>query len=101
MHALHTRAVSPPIPRGPGLWSITLQVAAEDEVVLWGLLLGEDGLCSAHGERDRPGRVVLVTPESQRARLEAWVDEISGELPSLRRELDEPRLATPAKLREA
>lgn len=83
MHALHTAAVSPPIPSGPGLCTVTLRVAAEDEVVLWGFLLGEDGLASAHGDRHTPGRVVLVTTESQRARLEAWVTAIAAELPSL------------------
>jgi len=74
-------ALTPP-PLGPGLVSVSLRIDPEDEVVLWGFLLGDDGLASAHGDRD--GVVVLLTTESRAAELHAWLEAIAPELPSLR-----------------
>jgi hypothetical protein len=83
---LHTPAVSASVPLGLGLVAVTLRIAPEEEGILWGFLLGEEGLASAHGERAEPGRVVLLTTASQARHLEAWLSEVSPELPSLRRE---------------
>lgn len=91
MHLLHTSTtplslVHPPI--GPGLVAFELDIDPEDEVVLWGFLLGDDGLASAHGDTPagtEPRRVVLLTTESRARELDAWIDEVAPELPSLRR----------------
>jgi hypothetical protein len=91
---LHTRAVPPPIPTGPGLFGLALRIAPGDEVLLWGFLLGEEGLASAHGRLDDPGRVVLVTTDCQRGRLRDWLAEIALELPSI--ELEPGALAVGA-----
>jgi hypothetical protein len=69
-------------PTGPGLVSISLRIDPEDEVVLWGFLLGDDGLASAHGDHD--GTVMLLTTESRASELHAWLEDIGPELPSLR-----------------
>lgn len=71
---------SPPL--GPGLVRISLRIARQDEVVMWGFLLGDDGLASAHGGED--GVVVLLTTQSRAAELHAWLEAIAPELPSLR-----------------
>lgn len=79
--------VHPPI--GPGLVAFALSIAPEDEVVLWGFLLGDDGLASAHGETravgTEPRQVVLLTTESRATELDSWIDAVAPELPSLRR----------------
>ena len=83
---LHTPGMSVSVPLGHGLVAVALRIAPDEEGILWGFLLGEDGLASAHGERAEPGRVVLLTTASQAGQLEAWLAEVSAELPSLRRE---------------
>lgn len=84
MHSLHTRPVRYDVPLGPDLFAVTVAIDERDEVVLWGMLLGEEGLASVHGDRATPGRVVLLTPRARAADLLAWLTDVAPELPSLR-----------------
>jgi hypothetical protein len=69
----------PMIPSGEGLALRRLRIADEDVVRLGGILLGEDGLASLHG--DGEGVIVIVTTTDRAAELDDWLTDIGREIP--------------------
>lgn len=69
------------VPLGDGLVVRRLRLEDEAIVHLRGILVGYDGLASAHGDREGRGVVVLVTTREREAELDAWIDEVAEEIP--------------------
>lgn len=67
------------MPLGPGLVVRRLSLSAGDVVWLRGILVGYEGLASAHG--DDGGIVALVAPEDRAVELDDWIDEVAREIP--------------------
>lgn len=59
---------------GEGLQLITIRVRKEDEVLVRGILIGYDGIASAHG--DESGVLALVATESTLGELEAFLESL-------------------------
>lgn len=66
------------VPLGDGLVVRRLRLRPEDVVRLRGILAGYDGLASAHG--DRSGVTVLVTTGDRENELDAWLEDLAGEI---------------------
>jgi hypothetical protein len=66
------------VPFGPGLIVRTLRLVPEEAVHLRAILVGYDGLASAHSTES--DLVVLTAPEDREAELDAWLRDVAQEI---------------------